>query len=126
MEEYNNENKLNEKTSSDSTKVDGRLALTVDWDKYANYLDNSDLAESEKREFLEALWSIVVNFVDLGFQINPVQQVCGQELQISKLPKTSPDDVLKWKDHKSQNAFSKAVGHRRNGSIARPSERKPT
>lgn len=126
MEEHNNANKLGGNTSSDSTEGSSRLALTVDWDKYANYLDNSDLAESEKREFLEALWSIVVNFVDLGFQINPVQQVCGQELQISKLPKPSPDDVLKLKDHKSQNAFSEAVGHRRNDSIARPSERKPT
>lgn len=48
--------------------------LKVDWDMYAKYLDEADLSDSEKREFIETLWSIVVAFVDLGFGIHPVQQ----------------------------------------------------
>lgn len=49
--------------------------LTVDWDQYGTYLEDSDLSDAEKRQFLEALWSIVVSFVDLGFGVHPVQQV---------------------------------------------------
>ena len=44
-------------------------------------LDNPELTEEEGTAFIEALWGIIVGFVDLGFQIHPLQQVpsaCGQ------------------------------------------------
>ena len=51
--------------------------LSIDWEVYAQYLDESDLSEAQKRELVEALWSIVVNFVDLGFGIAPTQAAMG-------------------------------------------------
>lgn len=42
-------------------------------------LDDSDLTEEQKRRVLEDLWSIIVNFVELGFQVHPVQEVCGKD-----------------------------------------------
>ena len=48
--------------------------LTLDVSLYEDYLENGDLTEEQKREFLEALWVIIVGFVDLGFGIHPVQQ----------------------------------------------------
>jgi len=51
----------------------GPPSLTIDWDLYGQYLEDSDLSDAEKRQFLEALWSIVVSFVDLGFGVHPVQ-----------------------------------------------------
>ena len=52
--------------------------LTIDWELYGKYLDESDLPDAEKQEFLETLWSIVVSFVDLGFGVHPAQQVAGK------------------------------------------------
>ena len=51
-----------------------RIALTIDWDLYGQFLDGSDLSDAEKREFIETLWFVAVSFVDLGFGIHPLQQ----------------------------------------------------
>lgn len=51
-----------------------RQALTLDVDYYQSLMDDTDMSEDQKREFIEALWTIVVCFVDLGFGIHPLQQ----------------------------------------------------
>lgn len=58
--------------------------LTIDWDLYGEYLQETDLTEDEQREFIETLWNIVVAFVDLGFGIHPTQQACEQQTDLSK------------------------------------------
>jgi len=55
-----------------------RPTLTVDVEKYQTMLDDSDLTEEQKRRVLEELWSIIVNFVELGFEVHPLQEVCGK------------------------------------------------
>lgn len=55
----------------------GNPSLGVDWAFYAHYLEDSDLSDEEKREFIETLWSIVTSFVDLGFGLHPAQLVDG-------------------------------------------------
>jgi hypothetical protein len=52
-----------------------RPALTLDVARYEAMLADPALSESERTAFLEALWEIVVTFVDLGFDIHPLQQV---------------------------------------------------
>ena len=57
--------------------------LTLDITLYERYLEEADLSADERRAFLEALWSIIVSFVDLGFGVHPLQQAgldpfCGQ------------------------------------------------
>jgi len=56
------------------TPKNNPLTLSVDWELYADALENSDLTDDEKREFIETLWGIIVAFVDLGFGIHPLQQ----------------------------------------------------
>lgn len=56
--------------------------LTVDYELYAHFLEDSDASEEEKREFVQTLWNIVVEFVSLGFGVHPLQQAqntCGQD-----------------------------------------------
>lgn len=53
-----------------------RPVVSVDVEKYKAFLDGSDMTESQKEEFLQALWSIVVTYVELGFGVHPLQQVC--------------------------------------------------
>jgi len=52
--------------------------ITVDYKKYAPLLDDPDLSEDQKREFLQALWNIITSFVDMGFGVHPVQLACGE------------------------------------------------
>jgi translation elongation factor EF-1beta len=55
-----------------------RPIITVNVEKYQVFLDDSGLSEKQKEEFLQALWTIIVAFVDLGFGVHPLQEVCGQ------------------------------------------------
>ncbi|MFG6568829.1 hypothetical protein [Sulfitobacter sp. 1A13679] len=52
--------------------------LTVDAERYQSYLDGVDMTQAQKEEFLQALWSIMFTFVALGFEVHPLQEVCGK------------------------------------------------
>lgn len=52
--------------------------LKVDVEKYQTWLDDTALSEEQKGQILEALWKIVLCFVDLGFGVSPLQEACGQ------------------------------------------------
>jgi len=60
-----------------SQKTTEPPTLTIDWELYGQHLEDSDMSDAEKRKFIEALWSIVVSFVDLGFGVHPAQLVTG-------------------------------------------------
>lgn len=64
-----------ERPQSQSTP-DDRPALSVDWDLYSSYLEESDASDEDKQALLETLFDIVLTFVDLGFRLHPLQQ-CG-------------------------------------------------
>ena len=59
--------------------VNPRPSLSVDWELYAAMLEESDMPLGQQKELIETLWSIVVMFVDLGFELDPVRQICGQD-----------------------------------------------
>jgi hypothetical protein len=52
----------------------GFPALSFDPAEYRKFVEDSDLSEAQQQELLEAVWVIIVGFVDLGFHIHPVQQ----------------------------------------------------
>jgi len=60
--------------------------LSIDWEAYLPFFEDEDISDEEKRELIEALWSIMVSFVDLGFGIHPVQQHCGKDVSLADLP----------------------------------------
>lgn len=68
--------------------------LTVDWDLYLKYLEDSDLSEEQKRNFIETLWSIVIACVDLGFGIHPLQQACEQNRDLAELIADNAGELL--------------------------------
>lgn len=74
-------------TSKDNASFENRIthpkpSLTVDVEKYQAYLDGADMTEEQKKEFLQALWSIIVSFVELGFGVHPVQMVREQSPEL--------------------------------------------
>ncbi|MEM6381319.1 MAG: hypothetical protein AAF739_01485 [Pseudomonadota bacterium] len=53
--------------------------LTLDVDRYQALLDYPELTEDQRTQFLVTLWSIMVQLVDWGYGIHPVQQVPGSD-----------------------------------------------
>ena len=93
-----------EDAGQDNKIASTRRALTIDVDFYQSHLDDSDLSDAEKEAFLQALWNIVIAFVDLGYELNPVQKFSGEavakaheralasaDVVSSSLPSTDPN-----------------------------------
>lgn len=49
-------------------------ALEIDLDVYMPIFDDESISDEDKRKLLEALWSVIVSFVQLGWGVHPVQQ----------------------------------------------------
>ncbi len=90
--------------------VAAKPRLELDIEKYQAYLDGSDLTPAQKEDFLRALWSIVVGFVDLGFGVHPVQQACGQvEKSLDPRAQADSDGVNSGKPNSQRHS----TAHRR-------------
>jgi len=63
---------------SESFDLSAKPIITVDVEKYQSYLDDTAMTDAEKKEFLQALWQVIVGFVELGFGVHPLQEVCGK------------------------------------------------
>lgn len=50
-------------------------ALELDPGEYMGYLEDCDLTEAQKVDFLQTLWSIMAAFVELGFTTNICEQI---------------------------------------------------
>jgi hypothetical protein len=72
--------------------------LTIDWARYRRDLEDSDLSDEDKQAFIEALWSIMVSFVDLGFRINPLPEICGEIDPLAALAGKSVRDMVNSKN----------------------------
>lgn len=57
--------------------------ITVDVERYQAYLDETDMTDAQKEEFLQSMWQIIIGFVELGFGVHPLQEVCGKDAQSS-------------------------------------------
>lgn len=55
-------------------KTVGAPALAFNPDNYRSFLAEGGLTRPQEDALLNALWLVVVGFVDLGFGIHPVQQ----------------------------------------------------
>lgn len=63
----------------DENNTPTRPSLSVDWEVYAAMLEDSDMPLDDQKELIETLWSIVVMFVDLGYDLKPTTQICGED-----------------------------------------------
>ena len=86
-------------TISKTFAASAQRVLTVDVERYQSYLDGMDVSDERKEEFLSAMLSIVMTFVELGFGVSPTQQVegpepCGKdEKSGNQRPKDAYDEV---------------------------------
>ena len=89
---------------AESFDASARPIVTVDVRKYQSWIDESGLSEEKKEEFLQALWSVVVAFVELGFGVHPLQEVCGQNSEtVCQRPREGFDLVTSNKLDDAEN-----------------------
>jgi hypothetical protein len=69
--------KLNEAVEK-AVNSQATLSLEIDLERYQACLDDPALSPNQKAEIIEALWTIITAFVQLGFGVHPVQQACGK------------------------------------------------
>ena len=63
--------------------------LTIDVSLYEHYLDDSDMSDAEKNEFIQTMWNLVCEFVKVGYAVHPLHlehETCGKE-DYKSLPK---------------------------------------
>ena len=72
------------------------LTLSIDWEKYLGQLDDWNIPDDQKTEFIAALWELLLNFAELGYEIHPAQDAmkAGQKIT-QKQHKESPEKPLK-------------------------------
>ena len=50
--------------------------------------EDEHIPKDQKRALIEQLWQVVVAFVDLGWSLNPNQQICGETLDLKAMLET--------------------------------------
>ena len=62
---------------------DTKPSFQVDWQEWLPYIEDNKLTDNQKRELIETLWTIVIAFVDLGWDIsNAPKETGGQVLDL--------------------------------------------
>ncbi len=69
--------------------------LVLDHSIYLPMIDDLDCSQAQKIEFLEALWSIMTSFVDLGFGVDSVQLLFPEIFENSS---DAPGDMVSSRD----------------------------
>ena len=69
-------------TGNENTASPPTLGLRFDWQDWLPYFEDEAIPDDQKQELIETLWAIVTAFVDIGWSLNPTQQLCGQEIDL--------------------------------------------
>ena len=57
-------------------------SVYFNWQDWLPYLEGYDIPKDQQREFIEALWLIVLSFIDLGLPVTGTKQICGQQIDL--------------------------------------------
>jgi hypothetical protein len=66
-------------TISKTFAASAQRVLTIDVAKYEEYMRDSGMDAGQREDFLRSIWMVVVTFVELGFGVHPLQEVCGKD-----------------------------------------------
>lgn len=91
-----------------------KRTLQVDVERYQKYLDETDMSDADKAAFLQSLWQIIVSFVELGYGVHPLQEVCGKDAGITTESADSGLDGVVLEEPQDDDD---AVGSRPSGSL---------
>ncbi len=82
-----NRNNEHEKLIADilSRKPATRPTVDIDVDSYQSMIDDPGVSEARKRELIAIIGRIVVQFIDIGFDVHPVQLATADKRKRPKL-----------------------------------------
>lgn len=75
-------------------EASAKRLVRVDVERYQAYLDGTNMTDAQKEEFLQALWMVIISFVELGFDVHPLQEVCGKHSEKATRGSASELDAL--------------------------------
>lgn len=78
IEERTEENITDELTKA--IRLD-RPSIGIDVDYYQAAIDDPDVSDAKKLELIEIISALVINIIDIGFGVHPVQLAQNQELR---------------------------------------------
>lgn len=64
-------------TNTTASEKQPNTALSLDVEAYRHLVAGDGTSRAEETRLIEAVWAVVVSFVDLGFGLHPVQQAMG-------------------------------------------------
>ena len=60
-------------SSAKPTKSTERLALTLDLETYLGQLEDWNIPDTQKAEFIKTFWELLLSIAQIGFEIHPAQ-----------------------------------------------------
>lgn len=71
----------NHSTISITPSIEPKFSRSVgiDVEYYASIIDDPEVSEERKREIIEMLSMIIVQFIDIGFGVHPVQSAIAEK-----------------------------------------------
>jgi len=76
----------NDKTKAQTSNKTTPPSIGIDVDYYQAIIDDPEVSEDRKREFIAMIGSIVMDFIDIGFGVHPVQQATGDRQEPNPKP----------------------------------------
>lgn len=84
-------------TPTEVIETEKGLSLTLDLDAYLNQLEDWEISNEQKTEFILTLWKLMVSFAEIGFGIHPAQTANSTGRKSLKTPENlsvSAPDML--------------------------------
>ncbi|WP_420722469.1 hypothetical protein [Hwanghaeella sp. LZ110] len=97
MTAHKNKTEFNTKTAKQGPPATGGGAMEFDPAEFYHFLGETDWPDDKKAEYITLIWTIVCEFVALGFDVHPVQQArnaCGKQPETRTESAFSDDDLL--------------------------------
>lgn len=95
--------------------------FTLDTERYQAMLDAPDLSGAQKAELIETLWQVVVDFIDLNFEIcttdNGAGESCGKSADLKQSATGDAPPVVKSSVPLMKGGFAKASSNAANAPV---------
>ncbi len=95
------------------TKHD-KPVITIDYERYEQFLEKSDMTDRQKQELLQTLWGVITEFVSLGFGVHPLQNdenICGKLGKEGQTAAVLTPDMIDFKDRNITKSFKDIAQH---------------
>lgn len=90
-------------------------ALTLDTETYLAQMEDWDISEDEKDEYIRVLWNLMVSAVQIGLGMHPVQQILSTRVN----EKAGENGLNLLQSTSSVDSAKQAFGHAARERIAK-------